>query len=43
MKMIMQSKDGNAKNRYIQEVIDGIFKQEKKESEENIQRIATDV
>ena len=43
MKKIMQSKDGHAKNRYIQEVIDGIFKQEKKESEENIQRIAADI
>jgi hypothetical protein len=43
MKNIMHSKDGHAKNRYIQEVIDGIFKQEKAESEVNINKIAGDI
>lgn len=39
----MQSKDGNAKLRYIQDVIDNIFKDEAQESAENIKKITADI
>jgi hypothetical protein len=40
---IMHSKDKNLKVRYVQDIIDNIFKEEAKESDQNISKIQCDI